>query len=162
MAKKIKVDNKVQIDFICIEGGNMNKVIIRQSGWGQGSGEEVEVLAREEIEKIIGEINPSEAFRIAHEQQHPGYRSGYAAISLITGKLIGFGLSQGESFQACDNNHIVVYRVDQNFELVCGKCDEIPTDKNDCVECHGEIVQLDMYWILDEIDEIYDEYNIYG
>jgi hypothetical protein len=93
------------------------KTIIKQVGFGTGAGEDVEVLAKEEIEKIIDEMHPSEAFEIAYKHWSPRSLNGYCAINLETGKVFGYGMQSNQSFHACDNNHVDLYCIDANDEI---------------------------------------------
>ena len=90
-----------------------------QIGIGQGAGEYVEVMDKEAIIKIIEDTKDKDIVRIAKENQIVGFKNGYCAIDLEDGEIMGFGLSNGESNHACDNNYVVLYKIDSNDEDYC-------------------------------------------
>lgn len=58
----------------------MKKTIIERLGMGQGQGTKVEVLAREEIVKIIEDLDIREIAEMAWSGFNKGYKTGYATI----------------------------------------------------------------------------------
>ena len=87
---------------------------ISQRGMGQGAGETTKGMARHLIQKIIDEISPEKAYIKAKENQNPEYQDGHAFVNLISGNFFGYGMAYNTSNQACDNNEVELYRVDQN------------------------------------------------
>jgi hypothetical protein len=99
-----------------VEENKKKTTTIKQVGCGQGAGEEIEVLAQEEIEKIIKGLDFTECFKKAFDAMNPSYENGYCAVDLRTGNVITYSMSGNTSYQACDNNHVDVCVVDQNEE----------------------------------------------
>jgi hypothetical protein len=93
------------------------KEIIKQRGPGTGKGENVKVLAREEIEKIIEDFDPNEALLIAYRNMKPGYENGYCAINLETGNIFGYSIANNTYNHACDNNYINIFKFDQHDSI---------------------------------------------
>lgn len=95
----------------------MKTTQVKSLGSGQGAGDIVTVLDRQEIEKIIDSLDLTEVFRIAYSAWIPGCKSGHCELNLQTGKLEACGLSTGESNQACDDRTITLFSIGQNDEL---------------------------------------------
>ena len=89
---------------------------IKQIGIGTGAGEEVEVLSRQKIEQIIENLDKNEAMLMAYDSHDYGWKNGYCAVNLETGKIFSFSMRSNESNQACDNNYVVIYKVSQLTE----------------------------------------------
>jgi hypothetical protein len=121
----------------------MEKTIIKQIGFGTGKGEEVEVLTRKEIEKIIDELGPNEAFQIAYRNWQYGMEPAYCAINLENGKVFGYHMARNTSNHACDNNYVDL--------LTIGQYDEIEKDDVEYIEAEFD------YNISDRLDEFYNQ-----
>mgnify|MGYP001426000007 FL=1 len=78
------------------------------------SDETFEILDRNQIEKIIEDLEPGEIVRKAYDGYIPGMKSGYAAINLMTGELETESLGQGEGHMGSDALWVSVYHIDQN------------------------------------------------
>lgn len=128
----------------------MEKTIVNQIGMGQGAGDEVEVLAREEIENIINNLSFCECLQIAHDARIQGYKTGYCVLELETGNVHGLALGCGESNQACDNNYITLATVDQNAD------DYYEPEDSQIADRIRELIKEGKISINDEIDIEYD------
>ena len=96
----------------------MKKVTIKNIGFRNGAGEEIEILAREEIEKIIDNLDPDDIFKEAFDHWNQGYLTGEAQLDLRTGELTGGAYSPNTHDQACDAIYITLYSISQNDELI--------------------------------------------
>jgi hypothetical protein len=127
-----------------------NTEIIIMQGRGSGQGEKLYVLHREEIRKIIKNLDWQEIFEIAYENSNRR-EAGICSLELDTGKLVGYSLGDATSLHAMDSQEI----------LLC----KIPNDKNnfldanihDILDQHFEKLEQIESFDLNEIDKYEDE-----
>jgi hypothetical protein len=131
----------------------MSKVWIERLGYGQGEGEKVLVLNRKEIELIIEDLEDSEIITAAYNGWNYGFKSGYATLNLETGELESDSLGQGESYQACDNTYIILYKIDQNDE--CYEDEDECDEDEDIIDIIEYGFKLDWQNIKIQLDEFY-------
>lgn len=79
--------------------------------------EKVEILPREQIEKLIFSIDPEEVVRTAYSAYVPGMKTGHAGIDLVTGELKGVSLGVGEENTGRDALWVSLYSISANIEF---------------------------------------------
>lgn len=119
----------------------MDTTKILMQGIGTGAGEEITVLAKEEIREIIEDLiraSKEEIFDHAYDSWIHGFRTGMACVDMQTGELFGQGLGQNESNHAVDDQNICIFSIGQNDpdpleitdeDTYMEFCDGEPTDE---------------------------------
>ena len=79
--------------------------------------EKVEIMSREQIEKIIFSLNPEEIVRTAYSAYVPDMKMGHAGVDLVTGELKGISLGVGEENIGRDALWVSLYSIDSNIEF---------------------------------------------
>jgi hypothetical protein len=87
---------------------------------------EFEILEREQIEEIIAGLSDYEIVRAAMAGHIDGMKSGYAVLSLETGKLGTESLGQGEQQHPWSDVQIYLYKLDQN---TCMEVEDVLDDE---------------------------------
>lgn len=146
------------------EGKEMIKV--KRKGMGAGKGTMVDVLSRKVIEGIIEGLHQSDVIECALKAYNHGFKTGYATINLVTGKLESLGLGTNEENQATDNTYITLFRVDQNAEFLSEGIlseEEIEEGKELTEKDIKEYLDYHFDWnweaIYRELDDWYGEVN---
>jgi hypothetical protein len=95
----------------------MKKTTIKAKGTGLGQNERIEVLTKDDILSLINQLDEIEILKKAWEGFNKGYKHGYAILNLKTGQLETESLSTNERNQAIDNQRIIIYDFDMNFDI---------------------------------------------
>lgn len=94
-----------------------NTINVKVLGIGNGVGEYIKVLRREDIEKIINGLSIEDVYKMALIGHIEDIKHGYAIIKLRTGELSYQSLSNGERLHAIDDVCITLLRIDSWAEL---------------------------------------------
>lgn len=74
------------------------------------------MLKREEIEKIIENLNDWEVVEIAYHNWIPGMADGITVIDVRDGKVFGYSKMTGE-YSMDEKYYVFLYTIDKNTEL---------------------------------------------
>jgi hypothetical protein len=95
----------------------MKKSIITAKGIGVGQNKRVEVLTKDDILSLVENLDETQVLKKAWEGFCKGCKDGYAVINLKTGELQTESLGSNERNQAIDNQYIIIYTFDMNFDI---------------------------------------------
>jgi hypothetical protein len=95
----------------------MKKTTIKAKGIGTGRNERRELLTKDDILSLINQLDETQVLTKAWEGFVKGCKDGYAVLNLKTGQLETESLSSNERNQAIDNQRIIIYDFDMNFDI---------------------------------------------
>lgn len=95
----------------------MKKTTIKAKGSGIGKNERIEVLTKDDILSLVENLDETQVLKKAWEGFCKGCKDGYATLNLKTGQLQTESLSNNERNQAIDNQYIIIYTFDMNFDI---------------------------------------------
>jgi hypothetical protein len=95
----------------------MEKAIITAKGIGTGKDKRIEVLTKDNILSLVENLDETQVLKKAWEGFCKGCKDGYAVINLKTGELQTESLGSNERNQAIDNQYIIIYTFDMNFDI---------------------------------------------